>query len=105
MYPHAFLTDGHARIEEEIPDKPNSGLALDQDPLASYLTGQLSVRMYTVDACPCGPARVHFNSSAKLSLFPPEASFTEYLIPLVHSLLIHPCNFFVVAPMNSDDFM
>lgn len=50
-------------------------------------------------------ARVRFNSSAKLSLFPPEASFTEYPISLVHSTLIHSCNFFLWATrLNSNDF-
>jgi len=48
VYPHAFLTGGHARIEKEISDKPNSGLALDQDPLAPYrIAYQLPIHICT----------------------------------------------------------
>lgn len=102
VYPRAFLTSRHARIEKEIPDKPNSGLARIRIPLVPYLIGTAISHRYTYVhprrvSLWCGPARVRFNSSAKLSLFPPEASFTEYPIFLVHSDAYSFLQFFVVT--------
>lgn len=77
---------------KEIPDKLR--IRDSHVGIPRFLTGQATDRRHKVHSYARSTARVRLNSSAKLSLFPPEAFFTEWSISLVHSMLIHSCDFF-----------
>lgn len=118
VYSRTFSMGRHARRpRKKSSDKPNSrrikvladALLTDQQLLViEYVHQRAHVRTYTCNemcvsiCCSLNPPRrvpVRLNSSAKLSLFPPEAPFTEHQIShlYIRCLFLPTISFFCAA--------